>query len=131
VPIAYPIRPETDPCLLVDRFKIDDRLAEKLVLLSWHLEFPISVRSGFRTEAEQDALRRSGRPAAPNDLSTHLSCPATGVDLNVGIAVTDVVRARLGTQATLVGLRWGGGSPQDPDTGIPSDWNHFDLGPRR
>jgi len=90
----------------------------------------VSIISGERTVREQDALRRSGRPTADNDKSTHLDCPATGSDLMPQIAVTNVVKARLGAEMVLAGLRWGGGSPVDPETGIPADWNHFDLGPR-
>lgn len=43
--------------------------------------------------------------------------------------MTNSVKARLGAEATHVGFRWGGGSPVDPETGIPSDWNHLDGGP--
>lgn len=38
-------------------------------------------------------------------------------------------RVQFGLAANLAGLRWGGGSTVD-DTGVPSDWNHLDLGPR-
>jgi len=119
-----------DGCAFADDWGLADDLAFRLELLATRLEFPISIISGLRTAAEQNDLREDGLPTAPNDLSTHLACPATGADLWPGIAVTDVVKARLGAEATLVGLRWGGGSPVNPDTGIPSDWNHFDLGPR-
>lgn len=105
-------------------------LAGRLMMMASRLEFPISIISGFRSEAEQDALREAGRPTAPNDLSTHLSCPATGVDLRPQIAVTTLVKARLGTEGVFSSLRWGGGSSVDAETGIPSDWQHFDLGPR-
>jgi len=128
--LAQPIYGFTDPCVFASRWGISVGLAERLVNLSGRVEFPILMKSGLRTEVEQDNLRRQGRPTADNDRSTHLSCPATGADLRVGIAVTNVVKARLGAEATRLGLRWGGGSPPDPDTGIPSDWNHFDLGPR-
>jgi len=124
------IQPTTDPCLLSRRWGILPKLAERMVALSSLLEFPIAIISGLRTPEQQEALRRSGRPTAADDKSTHLACPATGVDLMPQIAVTDVVKARLGAEGTRAGLRWGGGSPPDPDTGIPSDWNHFDLGPR-
>lgn len=116
-------------CSLAKRWQIQQSIAWRLVLLAERLEFPISVISGFRTCEQQDALRDAGRPAAPCDRSTHTTCPAQGVDVWPGVAVTDVVRARLGAEAVHVGFRWGGGSPVDPDTGIPSDWNHLDGGP--
>lgn len=124
------ISPETDPCQLADRWIIDERLARKLVAMTRDLPFFVRIISGYRTEAEQDELRRQGRPTAPNDKSTHLSCPATGADLQPSVAATHRVIADLGAAATRQGLRWGGGSPTDPDTGIPSDWPHVDLGPR-
>lgn len=117
-------------CELADRWQISDVLATRLRQLAARLEFPITIISGFRTAEEQLELGRAGRPAAPVEVSTHTSCPATGADLMPTIAVTNVVKARLGAEAVLVGLRWGGGSPVDPETGIPSDWNHVDLGPR-
>lgn len=39
-------------------------------------------------------------------------------------------KVELGVAAVENGLRWGGGSPRDPETGIPRDWNHVDTGPR-
>ncbi len=86
--------------------------------------------SGFRTKAEQEALRARGRPAAPDELSTHRTCPATGADLRMNGLPTTPLKKAFGEAAILSGLRWGGGSSRDPDTGIPSDWNHVDLGPR-
>jgi len=120
-----------DPCALANRWLIEDRLADALLTLADRLEFSIMIISGFRTQREQDALRRRkrGQNVADNDRSTHLSCPATGVDIWTGVAPVNAVKARLGAEATIVGLRWGGGSAVAP-TGIPSDWNHFDLGPR-
>ena len=92
---------------------------------------PIQVISGFRTDRKQRDLGRRGRPAAPINISTHTSCPATGMDLRiVGIPVR-VEKHILGRIAVFNGLRWGGGSPINPETLLPSDWNHFDLGPRR
>jgi len=130
MPIARLIEPEMDVCGLAFDWGITNELASRLIEMSGLLEFPVSIMSGLRTSAQQDALRRSGRPTADNDKSTHLACPATGADVAPQIAVTDVVKARLGTEGTRAGMRWGGGSPPDPETGIPSDWNHFDLGPR-
>lgn len=90
----------------------------------------LEVISGYRTVEEQIALARAGRPAADPDLSNHTRCPATAVDVRIGALPTNAQKARLGALAQGLGLRWGGGSPVDPQTGIPSDWNHFDLGPR-
>ena len=121
-------------CEWRDRWGISSDLAVYLTILqeriSWAVLFIIS---GYRTPEEQEALRRNpqGRPVAPDALSTHLTCPATGADLMLSIAVTDVVKAQFGVQVRLTGLRWGGGSAVDPQTGIPVDWNHVDLGPRR
>ncbi len=128
--IAALIGPNDDTCNLGLDWGISDQLAQRLVMLAGRLEFPIEIISGLRTPEEQDQLRAEGFPAADNDLSTHLTCPATGVDVWPGIAVTNVVKARLGAEAVHAGLRWGGGSQVDPATGIPSDWNHLDLGPR-
>jgi len=124
--------PLTNIQFLQETFRIECALAEAFVRMSGRLEFGISIISGFRSEAEQDELRREGFPAAPNDRSTHLSCPATGGDLWPDIAVTRPVKARLGAEGVFAGLRWGGGSAMDPDEAgiIPLDWNHFDLGPR-
>jgi len=93
--------------------------------------FPIQIISGYRSPEKQRQLKYEGRPAAPVDLSTHTACPSQGADIWPGIAVTRVVQAQLGEAGVTSGLRWGGGSPVDPSTGIPSDWNHFDLGRRR
>jgi len=89
----------------------------------------VQIVSGFRTQAEQATLRRRGRPTAPDNLSTHRSCPATGVDIGLGFAPTRVQKAIWGRIVTLNGLRWGGGGPVD-DGGIPLDWQHVDRGPR-
>jgi len=119
-----------DPCSLAQRWGIDDRLADRLVRLAASSEIPFNIISGFRSEEHQNRLRAEGRPTADNDRSTHLSCPATGVDLSPTIFMTPMLKARLGAEAELVGLRWGGNSAVDPRTGIPSDWGHFDMGPR-
>ncbi len=87
------------------------------------------IISGYRTQSEQAALGRRGRPAARDDLSTHRSCPATGVDISLGFAPTRVQKAIWGRIVVLNGLRWGGGGPVDTG-GIPVDWGHVDLGPR-
>lgn len=123
------ITPTTDHCRLARKWKLDQRLARALVVMSGRLEFGIEIISGYRSPEKQRALEAQGRPAAPVDVSTHTWCPATGADLTVSIAPVRSVKARLGAEAVRAGLRWGGGSPVDR-AGIPSDWNHVDLGPR-
>ncbi len=91
----------------------------------------VSIISGFRTQQEQRRLRRLGRPAAPDDLSTHRSCPATGVDISFGFNATEFMKITWGNIVLVNGLRWGGGGPVDPDNLIPLDWRHVDRGPRR
>jgi len=118
-----------DVCRIARKWGISDELSERLHLMASRVEVPFSIISGLRTAAQQAALRASGRPAASDALSTHLSCPATGADIRPSIAVTRLVKARLGAEGVHAGLRWGGGSQPDSG-GIPSDWNHFDLGPR-
>lgn len=129
------IAPDMDAeriCLLSSKWRVDPIVMYRLSLGCRRLSFGIEIISGYRTEEEQNALRDQGRPTAPNDQSTHLSCPATGVDVRmVGMTPTNVTKALLGSAMMEAGLRWGGGSKVDPETGIPSDWNHFDLGPRR
>ena len=122
---------QTDPCALSSRWKIHPQLASALVSMSAMLPFGFEVISGFRTVERQRQLMAEGRPAADPAVSTHTICPATGADLRVSVAPVDTVKAQLGSAAVFAGLRWGGGSPVNPGTGIPSDWNHVDLGPRR
>lgn len=108
------------------------QLALRLAAALWKAEretgLEWSIISGYRTPEEQDRLRAEGRPTAPNECSTHLTCPATGADVRVHTFPTRAIKATWGRIATEEGLRWGGGSPPD-DAGIPSDWNHVDLGP--
>lgn len=125
-----PERIGEDWCGLARRWILDPLLAKRLVKLAAWAPFPVQIISGYRSPDKQRALRAEGRPAAPVDRSTHTSCPSTGADVWPGIAVTRVVQAELGRAGVTAGLRWGGGSPVDPQTGIPSDWNHFDNGPR-
>lgn len=117
-------------CGISERWTIHPELARRICLARGWCAFGFSILSGYRSREEQLALKEQGRPAADPDLSTHCACPATGADLWPDVAVTQVVKAELGRACVLAGLRWGGGSPVDPQTGIPSDWNHFDLGPR-
>lgn len=117
-------------CRFASKWIIDERVAVKLVMMASRLPFGIQIISGYRTAERQKELERDGRPTAPDHLSTHRSCPATGVDVLPTVAVSRIVKATLGEAAVVAGFRWGGGSPVDGETGIPSDWNHFDLGPR-
>lgn len=89
----------------------------------------VEIISGYRTAGEQNRLARTGRPAAPDSLSTHRSCPATGIDVSLGFGATRVMKAIWGRIVTMNGLRWGGGGQVD-DGGIPLDWGHVDRGPR-
>ena len=90
----------------------------------------VEIVSGARTPAEQQRLRRSGRPAAPDDRSTHLSRPATGVDINLGLGATNFQIVTWGCIAMQEGLRWGGGGGGN-EAGVPVNWQHVDGGPRR
>lgn len=111
-------------CLLASKLYQALIQAEQETGLSWYMV------SGYRTPEYQDQLRREGRPTAPPGCSTHTTCPSTGADIGVATFPTNAIKATWGRIASEHGLRWGGGSPVDPDTGIPSDWNHVDLGPR-
>ena len=91
---------------------------------------PVSIISGWRTLEQQRRLSREGRPTAPDDRSTHRSCPATGVDISLGLGPTGFMKATWGRITLIHGLRWGGGGPVDPQSGIPIDWQHVDIGPR-
>lgn len=118
---------------LIRRWQIDPRLAcvlvEKQADIEARVGRQLEIISGYRTCAQQEALERQGRPAAPCDVSTHVSCPATGVDIRLGFAPTQAQKLICGAILVYAGLRWGGGGPVDSDR-IPVDWNHFDLGPR-
>lgn len=122
-----------EACELVDQWRLEPNFAEKVAHVVNDLESELGrtvrIISGFRTNAEQDALRRSGRPAAPNNVSNHTICPARAVDISLGFGPTRVQKAILGRIAMMNGLRWGGGSSVDSG-GIPSDWQHLDTGPR-
>lgn len=121
-------------CAFADRWRISFDLASRLVVLSGRLPWRLGILSGYRTDEEQrrELERKQGRNVAPVNRSTHTTCPATGADLFfVDMSPVDMTRARFGRAVIESGLRWGGGSRIDPATGIPSDWNHVDLGPRQ
>lgn len=90
----------------------------------------VSIISGWRSRNEQRQLGRQGRPTAPDELSTHRSCPATGVDISLGVLPSNFMKATWGRITLINGLRWGGGGAVDPDSLIPLDWPHVDRGPR-
>lgn len=138
--------PRVDPeaaemvCALAQRWGIAVELADRLGRMAAMLPFDISIFSGARSRAEQQALEERGRPATPFATSTHADtdergCPreATGADVwptLAGIRESDAAVAQFGSAAVHAGLRWGGGSPVG-DSGIPLDRWHVDLGPRR
>ena len=125
---------DADPCVLAERWSVTFDTMSRVVssAQSYELEtaLPVVIISGWRSAGEQRSLGRSGRPTAPDELSTHRSCPATGVDVSLGFAPTRVQKAIWGRIVTFNGLRWGGGGAVD-DGGIPIDWQHVDRGPRR
>ncbi len=90
----------------------------------------VSIISGWRSRRQQRHLARAGRPTAPDDLSTHRSCPATGVDISLGPLPSSFLKATWGRITLVNGLRWGGGGSVDPNSFIPIDWQHVDRGPR-
>ena len=122
-----------DPCVLSSEWRIATELVRRLQLSAvdfWEeTRGHAKIRSGYRTKAEQDELRRKGRPTALDELSTHRSCPATGADIDLGVFPTRTQKAIWGRIVMMNGLRWGGGGPSD-EGGIPVDWQHVDLGPR-
>lgn len=90
----------------------------------------VEIISGYRTRQQQRQLGRAGRPTTSDDRSTHRSCPATGVDIALGVLPSNLLKAIWGRITLVNGLRWGGGGAVDSDSGIPLDWPHVDRGPR-
>lgn len=123
-----------DACSLAQYWGLGEPLARRLAaaINSFEIETgkTVSVISGYRTIAEQLQLIRMGRPAVSPERSTHTTCPASGADIRIGGMVNSQTKDIWGRIVVINGLRWGGGSPRDPQTGIPSDWQHVDLGPR-
>jgi len=122
----------SDPCALAGTWGVEAgvmaRVFRAAELYTNFTRSPVWIISGSRTRLEQMRLGRGGRPAAPDALSTHRSCPATGVDISLGTLPSADKKRFWGQMAQANGLRWGGGSPVDD--GIPSDWQHVDVGPR-
>lgn len=126
---------DSDPCTLAERWGVDLdvmervwRTAERFTAETGGIR--VYIISGYRSRAEQRRLSRQGRPTAPDNLSTHRSCPATGVDISLGLLASEFMKAQWGSLALINGLRWGGGGPVDPQNLIPLDWRHVDVGPR-
>jgi len=125
---------QPDLCDLSVRWGVDPDVVRRVQIAAQDFvaetALEVWIISGARTRQEQLELGRRGRPTAPDELSTHRSCPATGVDVSLGTLPTRVMKAIWGRVAVLNGLRWGGGGAVD-DGGIPLDWQHVDRGPRR
>ena len=126
---------DSDPCTLAEKWGVAldvmERVwqaAERFTMETGGLR--VWVISGWRSAAEQRRLSRQGRPTAPDALSTHRSCPATGVDISLGLLASEFMKVTWGRAALVAGLRWGGGGPVDPKNLIPLDWRHVDRGPR-
>lgn len=124
-----------NPCILAERWKVALDSMERVFRSAQDFETQTGGRrvfiiSGFRTAEEQRRLGRQGRPTAPDNLSTHRSCPATGVDISLGLNASTFMKITWGNIVLTNGLRWGGGGPVDPDNLIPLDWRHVDRGPR-
>ena len=130
--IPQRVAPDADDfaeCELISRWRISNELGRKIFQVARTLPFEIQIISGWRSLEHQQELIDQGK-GAPLERSTHVTCPATGADLWPTLAITDVVKAVFGENVVRAGLRWGGGSTVDPQTGIPWDWNHVDTGPR-
>lgn len=122
-----------DHCVLAQEWQVVPSVMRRVQLSAADFEQEtgreVRILSGYRTQHEQEELAREGRPTAPDNLSTHRTCPATGVDVSLGFLPTRVLKATWGRIAVMNGLRWGGGGNVD-DGGIPIDWGHVDAGPR-
>lgn len=123
----------SDPCVLAQIWGVDPEVMRRVFraaeLYENFTRSPVWIISGHRTRLEQIGLQRGGRPAAPDSLSTHRSCPATGVDISLGTFPQKDQITFWGQMAESNGLRWGGGGQIGSD-GIPLDWGHVDRGPR-
>ena len=120
-------------CALQARWLIHPDLAQRLAQMAKELPYPLQIISGWRSsETQASLMAEPDSTAASEDRSTHRTCPATGADVwTPTVTPVAAVKAAVGAAAMRAGLRWGGGGPVDLSTGIPKDWNHVDLGPRR
>jgi len=126
---------ESDPCTLAEKWGVALDVMERVWQTAESFTaatggIRVYIISGFRSEAEQRRLSRQGRPTAPDNLSTHRSCPATGVDISLGLLASEFMKVTWGRLALINGLRWGGGGPVEENL-IPLDWRHVDRGPRQ
>lgn len=125
---------DTDHCTLAARWGVREDVMQKVKAaaaeMEFHTKIPVWIISGFRTKEEQATLIRRGGFVAMESLSTHRSCPATGVDVWLGELNDDATKVSWGFFVRNAGLRWGGGSPLDERLKIPGDWTHVDVGPR-
>jgi len=132
VPERESIR-ESDWCDLASRWRVDPEVMRRLSIAAEDFFFEtrgdVRIISGYRTAREQRELERRGRPTAPDHLSTHRSCPATGVDVNIGVAPVRTQKWIWARILRMNGLEWGGRSKLDSNF-IPVDWQHVDRGPR-
>lgn len=123
----------SDCCALADRWGVSMVVLLRVIIAALLFKSRtgrvVHIISGFRTALEQERLRNEGRPTAPDNLSTHRSFPATGIDVSFeGLPLSKTEKLAWGQAATEAGLRWGGGS--NVVDGIPIDWQHVDTGPR-
>ena len=121
-------------CDLAERWRVSPETMERVWISAIDFENETGRRvwiiSGWRSQRQQRQLSRAGRPTAPDALSTHRSCPATGVDVSLGPLPSSFLKATWGRITLIHGLRWGGGGAVDPESFIPIDWQHVDRGPR-
>ena len=125
---------DADACNIANRWKVSLDTIRRVLAAAHDFQQEtgrsVSIISGWRSAAQQRGLSRQGRPTAADNLSTHRSCPATGVDISLGILPSGFLKARWGHFTLVNGLRWGGGG-RVAEGGIPLDWQHVDLGPRQ
>ena len=127
---------DADACDLAARWKVSQDTMVRVWSAAQRYEQEtggrrVEIISGWRSAAQQRQLGRSGRPTAPDALSTHRSCPATGVDVSLGFSPSGFMKVTWGRVALIHGLRWGGGGAVDPESLIPVDWAHVDRGARQ
>lgn len=124
---------DADDCQLAAQWQVDPDTMRRVWLAAQDFTaetgIPVDIISGYRTQRQQRELGRRGRPTAPDRVSTHRSCPATGVDIQLGLLPSNLTKSTWGQWAFRHGLRWGGGS-RLLESGLPSDWQHVDRGPR-
>ena len=129
--------PESDPCIVSERWGIVLELSQKLVAAAQTIAAlglgHLMIISGYRTPEKQQELIDAGGPTATIARSTHTSCPATGADVWLAAVgntpESDGLKGAVVVAMEAEGLRVGGGGPVAAN-GLPVDWNHADLGRR-